>query len=123
MIFFFLMGILVIISLILAALWRVFEKTGRPGWAAIVPIYNAFILLEIVGKPLWWIVLFFIPVINLVAFLLVCIDLAKRFGKSLAFGFGLTFLSFVFFPILGFGEAQYQGDVPYIHPDILDSGI
>ncbi|MGB7749159.1 MAG: DUF5684 domain-containing protein [Verrucomicrobiia bacterium] len=100
---------LVILVAIIAGIWRVFTKAGKPGWAAIVPIYNLIVLLEIAGKPLWWIILFFIPLVNLIAAILVGIAVAKNFGKSDAFGIGLGLLGFIFYPILGFGDAQYQG--------------
>jgi hypothetical protein len=90
-------------------MWKVFAKAGQPGWAAIVPIYNIIVLLQISGKPVWWILLFLIPVVNLVIAILVGIAIAKNFGKSDAFGVGLGLLGFVFYPILGFGDAQYQG--------------
>jgi hypothetical protein len=66
-------------------------------------------LLQIAGKPIWWIVLFFIPVVNFVVAIIVSIDVAKNFGKGTGFGLGLAFLSPIFYPILGFGSAQYQG--------------
>lgn len=100
---------LAIIVAIIAGVWKVFAKAGKPGWAAIIPIYNLIVLLEIAGKPLWWFILFLIPVVNLVAAVLVGIAVAKNFGKSDAFGIGLGLLGFIFFPILGFGGAQYQG--------------
>lgn len=93
----------------IASMWKVFEKAGKPGWAAIIPIYNAIILLEIVGKPIWWFFLFLIPVVNLIIAIMVLMDLAKSFGKSAGFAFGLLLLGFVFFPILGFGSARYLG--------------
>ena len=98
-----------VIILMLAGFWKVFSKAGKPGWAAIIPIYNLVILLEIAGKPLWWIVLFFIPLANFVAAILVSIEVAKAFGKGAGFGLGLVFLSPIFYPILGFGSAEYQG--------------
>jgi len=104
----FLLVELVIIIGIIAGVWKTFVKAGKPGWAAIVPIYNAIVLLEIAGKPLWWIILLLIPVVNLVVAILVMIEVAKRFGKGAGFGVGLALLGFIFFPILGFGDAQYQ---------------
>jgi len=98
-----------VIALMIASMWKVYEKAGKPGWAAIVPIYNIIVLLEIVGKPLWWIVLLFIPIVNIVIAIMIYIELANRFGKSAGFGIGLVFLSFIFFPILGFGDAKYLG--------------
>ncbi len=99
---------LALIVAIIAGFWKVFVKAGKPGWAAIIPIYNAIVLLEIAGKPLWWIILFFIPIVNIIVGIIACIALAKKFGKSDAFGVGLALLGFIFFPILGFGDAQYQ---------------
>ena len=96
----------------IASVWKAFEKAGQPGWAAIVPIYNMVVLLRIAGKPVWWLVLLLIPVVNLIIIFLVYIDLAKNFGKGTGFGVGLVLLSFVFFPILGFGDARYLGPSP-----------
>jgi Family of unknown function (DUF5684) len=106
---FFLAVELLIIVAIIAGFWKVFVKAGKPGWAAIVPIYNVVVLLEIAGKPLWWVLLFLIPIVNIVMAVIVGIAVAKAFGKSDAFGIGLGLLGFIFYPILGFGDAQYQG--------------
>ena len=106
--FLFMMAVMVVM---LASWWKVFVKAGQPGWAAIVPIYNIIVLLQVVGKPLWWIVLSMIPLVNIAVWIMVSIDLAKCFGKSSGFGIGLVFLGFIFFPILGFGSARYLGPV------------
>ncbi len=98
-----------IVVLVIAGFWKTFEKAGQPGWAAIVPIYNVIILLKIVGKPLWWIILFLIPFVSIVMAIIVAMEVAKSFGKSAGFGVGLAFLPFIFYPILGFGDAQYRG--------------
>lgn len=100
---------LAVVVLIIAGIWKVFTKAGQPGWAAIVPIYNLYILLKIAGRPGWWLLLFLIPLVNLVIAILVGIDVAKAFGKGVGFGLGLTFLGFIFYPILGFGSDTYQG--------------
>lgn len=94
---------------IIACYWKLFVKAGQPGWAAIVPIYNIIVLLQIVGKPVWWIILMFIPCVNIVIALLIYLDLARVFGKSTGFGIGLFLLGIVFLPILAFGDAEYQG--------------
>ncbi len=100
---------LAIIVLMIASLWKVFVKAGKPGWAAIVPIYNIIVLIEITGKPLWWFILFLIPFVNYV-FLIWTINLvSKSFGKDVGFTLGLLFLPFIFWPILGLGKATYQG--------------
>jgi hypothetical protein len=93
---------------VIAGYWKVFVKAGQPGWASLVPIYNGIVLLQIAGRPVWWIFLFFIPAVNLVIAIIVCIDLARNFGKDTAFAIGLALLPFIFFMILGFGNAQYR---------------
>ena len=100
---------LAFIALMIASMWKIFSKAGEPGWAAIVPIYNLVVMLKIAGKPVWWIVLFFIPLVNIVFSILVALGMAERFGKGAGFGLGRAFLSPIFYPILGFGSAQYQG--------------
>src|SRR5271163_3719164 len=102
---------LAIVLVMIAALWKIFAKAGQPGWAAIVPIYNLIVLLNIVGKPLWWIVLLMIPFVNFYAIFSIAIGLAKSFGKSTGFGIGLIFLSVVFYPILAFDSSRYLGPV------------
>ena len=99
----------VITIFMIAAFWKVFSKAGEPGWAALVPFYNAIVWLKISGKPLWWLILLFIPVANFIVAILASLGLAERFGKSGGFGIGLAFLPFIFFPILGFGSATYVG--------------
>jgi hypothetical protein len=98
-----------IMLLMLVSMWKVFTKAGKPGWAILVPIYNIIILLEIAGKPWWWIFLFMIPVVNFVIMIMVYIEIAKAFGKSSGFAIGLLFFSIIFWPILAFGDAQYVG--------------
>lgn len=100
----------IVLIVMVAAGWKVFEKAGKPGWAFIIPIYNLVILLEIIDKPTWWIIMFLIPLVNLVFSILAYTALAEKFGKGAGFGIGLVFLPFIFFPMLGFGDAQYQGD-------------
>jgi len=95
--------------LMIAACWKIFTKAGQPGWASIIPIYNWYILCKIVGRPGWWVILLLIPFVNFSVGIVLCIDLAKSFGKGVGFGIGLVLLSVIFFPILGFGSAQYQG--------------
>ena len=107
---------LAIIVLIIAGFWRVFTKAGEAGWKSIIPIWNILVLLRIAGKPLWWIILLIIPLVNIVFSLIVMLDVAKNFGKGSGFGVGLWLLSFIFFPILGFGSATYQRERPEVAP-------
>lgn len=99
---------LAFVIFIIAALWKVFKKAGYNGWEAIVPIYNYYILTKIGGKEWWWTILMCIPYVNIIAMIVVSIGVAKNFGKGTGFGVGLALLGFVFWPILGFGDAQYQ---------------
>src|SRR6266545_4236027 len=94
---------------IMVAMWKVFTKAGQPGWASIIPIYNLYIWCKIVGRPWWWILLMLIPFVNFIILIILCIDTAKSFGKGAGFGIGLALLGIIFWPILGFGSAQYQG--------------
>ena len=99
---------LAIVLLAIAGMWKVFVKAGKPGWAAIIPIYNFVVLCEIAGKPAWWVVLMFIPVVNFIILIILSIAIAKKFGKGAGYGLGLAFLSPIFYPMLGFGDAQYD---------------
>ncbi len=98
----------IIIVIEIAAMWKVFEKAGQPGWAAIIPIYNVIVLLQIAGKPIWWILLYFIPLVGLIIAIIVIHNISVNFGKGVGFTLGLIFLSPIFFPILAWGDAQYR---------------
>jgi hypothetical protein len=98
-----------ILVLQIAGMWKAFAKAGEPGWAAIIPFYNIYVMLKISGHPGWWLLLFLIPFVNIVILFIMGVDVAKSFAKSTAFGVGLVLLGFIFWPILGFGDAQYVG--------------
>jgi hypothetical protein len=100
---------LVLCVLIIAGMWKVFTKAGQPGWAAIIPIFNLYILITIAGKPWWWLLLMLIPLVNFVIAILIYIALAEKFGKGVGYAIGMVFLPFIFLPMLGFSDAQYQG--------------
>ncbi len=93
--------------------WLLYTKAGQPGWAIFIPIYNIYCLLKIAGKPGWWLLLLLVPLVNFVVAILIPFGVAKNFGQSTAFGFGLLFLGFIFYPILAFGDAQYVGETSY----------
>jgi hypothetical protein len=99
--------ILLVVVFYIAAYWRLFSKAGEPGWGAIVPIYNLYLLCKITGRPEWWVIVFFIPLVNIVIALIIAMDLAKVFSKSSGFGIGLWILSFIFIPVLAFGSSTY----------------
>jgi hypothetical protein len=100
---------LAIIAFMIATMWMIYSKAGKPGWAAIIPIYNMIVLLEIVGKPWWWLLLMLIPVVNIVFAALVLHNLSLSFGKGSGFTVGLILLGIIFLPVLAFGDAKYIG--------------
>lgn len=98
-----------VLLIVLIGMWKAFEKAGQPGWGVIIPIYNLYLLTVIAKKPAWWIILMLIPIVNIIILILMNLEIAKNFGKSTGFGIGLAFLGFIFWPLLGFGDAKYQG--------------
>lgn len=88
---------------------KILEKAGKPLWTGFVPIYNLLLLIEIVGRPTWWIVLTLIPFVNVVILIIVSIDLAKSFGKDVVWGLLIAFVTVIGLPMLAFGDATYQG--------------
>lgn len=109
---------LAVIVLVIAGFWKVFVKAGHPGWMAIIPFLNLYILCKIAGRPGWWLILLLIPIVGFVVGAIVSIDVAKSFGKSVLFGIGLWLLAPIFYCILGFGKDQYQGPAPTALPGI-----
>lgn len=96
-------------AIMIVSMWKIFTKAGKEGWAAIIPIYNVIVELEIIRKPIWWIVLMLIPFVNLVVFIIISLELAKVFGKSAGFGILLALVPIIGYPMLAFGDAKYQG--------------
>ena len=102
---------LVIGVILLISMWKIFTKAGKPGWAAIIPIYNMIVMLQIIKKPEWWVIFMFIPFVNIIVGLVVLVQFAQTFGKGAGFTLGLIFLPFIFYPILGFGKSTYTAPV------------
>lgn len=100
------LGIVYIISL-----WKLFTKAGQPGWAAIIPIYNMIVILKIAGRPVWWIFLLLIPLVDIFVLAVVSLDIARNFGKGVIFGIGLFLLPEIFYPILAWGSARYHRSI------------
>ena len=94
---------------LIASAWILFVKADQPGWACLLPIYNIIVLLQMAGKPWWWLILYMIPVVSIIISILHMIALAEAFGKHAGYGIGLAFLGFIFLPILAFGDAEYSG--------------
>jgi signal peptidase I len=108
-------GLYSILTLILIGyhigLWKLFEKAGKPGWTALVPVYSFYIMLKLTGRPVLWMLWYFIPVINVIVYIGLLIDFAKSYGK---FGFGqhvaAMVVPFVAYPIWGFDKnTKYLG--------------
>lgn len=110
---FFLLIELAIFILVIAGFWKLFVKAGKPGWAAIIPIYNIIVMQEIVGREAWKIVLLLIPLVNIYFAITLYVSLAKSYGK---YGIGnylaVIFLGIIFIPLWGFSnEVRYVGPV------------
>ncbi len=102
---------LAFMTFMIIAMWKVFVKAGKPGWASIVPFYNLYVMLEIVGRPTWWLLMFFVPFANIVFAIIMTLDVAKAYGKDTGFGVLLILLPVVGYPILGFSK-----DIKYVGP-------
>ncbi|HEY9062555.1 MAG TPA: DUF5684 domain-containing protein [Pseudobacteroides sp.] len=98
-------GILVIVSE-----WRLFEKAGEPGWACIVPIYNAIVMLKIGGNPWYWVLLMFIPVINIIIGIMALQGFLKAYGRG---DIGSVLLA-LFFPVIYFPYLAFSKNVQYV---------
>lgn len=107
-------GMILLVEVVFAlfmvvSMWRVCTKAGQPGWSVIVPIFNIYVMLKIAGKPGWWLLLMFIPLVNIIIMILTLAGIANNFGKGGGYVLGLIFLPFIFYPMLAFGDAQYCG--------------
>ncbi|MBS1489552.1 MAG: signal peptidase I [Bacteroidetes bacterium] len=100
---------LLILILMIVSMWKIFEKAGKPGWAAIVPIYNIIVLLEVVNKPIWWIILLLIPIVNFIIVIILIHRLSLSFGQGVGFTVLLIILGIIGFPMLAFGDYKYVG--------------
>lgn len=118
----YLVVVLAIAVLMIASMWKLFSKAGKPGWACLVPIYNYVVWLEVIKKPIWWIILLMIPIVNFIIIIIMFIEMAKAYGKSAGFGVGMILLPYIFFPMLAFGDSKYvYGDKAQPTSDLLDN--
>ena len=101
---------LLIIVFMLVCNWKIYEKAGQPGWAAIIPIYNIIVLLKIL-KMDWWhvLIMLFVPIAYGIYTIIFQFKLSKLFGKGVGFGFLLLFIPIIGYPILAFGDSKYEG--------------
>lgn len=100
------------IVVMIAGLWKLFEKANKPGWASLIPIYNIIVWFEIIGKPLWQIILVFIPFANIYVAITMCTGICKAYGKP---GIG-NYLAAIFFGIVYFPYLGFSDDVKYVGP-------
>ena len=108
-IFGFIMLMTIAVSLLtVIGQWKVFEKAGKPGWAALIPIYNYIIMMEIAELPTWYIVLYFIPFANIYVQVITYLEIVKRFGEGPGFAIGMLFFPYIFWLILGGKSYKYQ---------------
>jgi hypothetical protein len=117
---FLLVFYLALITFVVIAHWKLYSKASQPGWAVLVPIYNLIVLCDIAKQPRWYTIMMFLPIVNIVFYIFMMSGLSKQFGKDNGFTVGLVFLSFIFIPILAFGNARYQGARVDGRSDILD---
>jgi len=99
---------IVFMVLVIAGTWKIFEKAGRPGWGAIIPFYNTYLMLKVAGRPGWWLILFFIPFVNIVIWLIVALGISENFGHGAGYGILLWLFSPIMALVLGFGSSQYK---------------
>ncbi len=100
-------GSAIVLVLEILAFWMIFLKAGRPGWAAIIPIYNLYTMCKVAGRPGWWWILFLIPFVNIVVVFIVYIEIAKAFGKGTFFGVMMVVFPMICALILGLGSSTY----------------
>jgi hypothetical protein len=96
------------IILVIAGLWKTFIKADRPGWGAIIPFYNTYLMIKVAGRPGWWLILFFIPFVNIIMWLVVALGISENFGHGAGFGILLWLFAPIMFLVLGFGSSQYK---------------
>lgn len=99
---------IIIAVVVIVGLWKTLVKADKPGWGAIIPFYNAYLIIKMAGRPGWWLILLFIPIVNIVINVIVSIDVARNFGHGTGFGILLWLFSPIMYLVLGFGSSQYK---------------
>ncbi|MFD0992798.1 signal peptidase I [Tenacibaculum geojense] len=77
--------------------WKLYVKAGRKAWEAAVPVYNAIVLMQIINRPKWWVILLFVPIVNLLMFPIVWIETCRSFGFNSTKDTWLAFLTLGFY--------------------------
>ena len=111
------------ILLPIISLWKIYEKSNQPGWSILIPFYNLWVYLKIIQVPWWWMILLFIPYLNIIINMFGLWLLSERFGKGMGFTLGLIFFPFIFLPILGFGNSKYKQNKILIKEDDKEEDI
>jgi hypothetical protein len=88
--------------------WKMLVKADKPGWGIIIPFYNTYLLCKVAGRPGWWLILFFIPIVNIIIWLIVALDIARNFGHGAGYGVLLWLFAPIMFLVLGFGSDTYR---------------
>lgn len=94
--------------IVVVGLWMTLAKAGHPGWGAIIPFYNSYLIIKTAGRPGWWLILLFIPFVNIVIWIILALDVAKNFGHGAGFGILLISFPVIMFLVLGFGSSEYK---------------
>jgi len=100
---------LALVVIVIAGVWKTFTKANQPGWAALIPFYNFYIMLKIGDNEWWWLLVLFVPIVNIYAMYKIFAGVSKAFDQGIGFALGLWFLGIIFWPLLGFGDYTYQG--------------
>lgn len=88
--------------------WKMLVKAGKPGWGIIIPVYNIYLFCRVAGRPGWWLILFFIPIVNIVIGLIVALNIAENFGHGAGYGILLWLFPWLMYLVLGFGTDTYR---------------
>ncbi|HMG08022.1 MAG TPA: signal peptidase I, partial [Mucilaginibacter sp.] len=107
----FVIAFIILIILPYVGLWKLFEKAGEPGWQAIIPLYNFYVMIKLSGRPAWWFILLLIPGLGFLVAIGLIVDFIKSYGKfSLSQHIAGVVLSFIYFPKWGFDKnTKYLG--------------
>lgn len=98
-----------VVLLVTVALWRLFEKAGRHGWEAVIPVYNLYVWCKLTYGSGWYCISLIIPILNIISYMVLSIKTAYCYGKGFLFGGGILLLPPVFLLWLAFGDARYEG--------------
>lgn len=90
--------------------WKLYVKAGRKSWEAAIPVYNAIVLMQIINRPKWWVILLFIPIINLLMFPVVWVETIRSFGRTSLLDTWLVILTLGFYIYY----VNYKLDVKYV---------